>query len=218
MFKSATREVSGNGRITNQLKVISDPTDSVVEQREKNYYDSSRQIDNIQMTIRNTCISFALSCILFFSPTIPDLHHSITSPISSTSSFIHPPIASAADYGSLSDEQKLVAEAWRVVDNNFIDRTFNNQDWFQLRQDAVKKKYKSNQEALDAIDKIVSSLGDKYTRYLPPAKYKSLVDSATGTLAGAGIELSLDKESGKVYASDIEPSSPAFEGKSIPKS
>lgn len=217
LFKSAAREVSVNGRITMQPKVDSDPADSFIEQREKIHYHGSRQIDNIQMTLRNTCISLALSCTLFFSPTIPDLHQSTSSPISSTS-FFHPPIASAADYGSLSDDQKLVAEAWRIVDNNFIDRTFNNQDWFQLRQDAVKKKYKSNQEALDAIDKIVASLGDKYTRYLPPAKYKSLVDSATGTLAGAGIELSLDKESGKVYASDIEPSSPAFEGKSIPKS
>ena len=75
--------------------------------------------------------------------------------------------------------------AWRIVDNNFFDRTFNNQDWFAIRQDAVvKKKYKNMEEARSAIDKMVSSLGDKYTRYLPPAKYRSIVDSATGTLAG----------------------------------
>lgn len=119
--------------------------------------------------------------------------------------------SSAADYGSLSDEQKAVAEAWRLVDNSFIDRTFNGQDWFQLRQDFVKKKYKNMDEARSAIDKMVSSLGDKYTRYLPPAKYQSIVDSATGTLAGVGIEISVNKD-GRVIASDVEDKSPAKMG------
>ncbi len=152
---------------------------------------------NIPCTIRSACISLALSCTIFLSPL----------------SLLEPQSAVAADYGSFTDEQKAVAEAWRIVDNNFYDRTFNDQDWFQIRQDAViKKKYKNNQEARDAIDKIVSSLGDKYTRYLPPAKYRSIVDSATGTLAGVGVEISVDKDSGKIYVSDVEPSSPALMG------
>lgn len=121
----------------------------------------------------------------------------------------------AADYGSLTTEQKAVIEAWRIVDNNFFDRTFNNQDWFKIRQDALKKKYKSMDEANREIEKIVGSLGDKYTRYLPPAKYKSIVDSATGTLAGVGVEISVNKDTNKVYVADVEPSSPAFEGKFI---
>jgi len=157
--------------------------------------DQQVSFNNIHSFIHHSYLTFVLSCTILL-----------------TTIATNPQIASAADYGSLSDEQKAVAEAWRIVDNNYIDRTFNNQDWFQLRQDAVKKKYKSNQEALDAIDKLVSSLGDKYTRYLPPAKFGSLVDAATGTLAGVGVELSMDKDTGKIYASDIEPSSPAFKG------
>lgn len=120
-------------------------------------------------------------------------------------------IANAADYGSLTDEQKAVAEAWRVVDNSFLDRTFNGKDWFAIRQDAVRVKYKSSDEAQDAIEKMVGKLGDKYTRYLSPAKYQSLVNSATGTLAGVGIELNVNKD-GKVIASDVEAASPASNG------
>lgn len=120
--------------------------------------------------------------------------------------------SSAIDYGALTDEQRAVAEAWRIVDNNFIDRTFNHQDWFKVRQDAIKKKYKNMAEAQNEIDHIVSSLGDKYTRYLPPAKYRSIVDSATGTLAGVGVEISMDKDTGRIYVSDTEPSSPASMG------
>lgn len=122
----------------------------------------------------------------------------------------------ASDYGSLTEEQRAVAEAWRIVDNNFIDRTFNHQDWFKIRQDAIKKKYKNMAEAQNEIDRMVSSLGDKYTRYLPPAKYRSIVDSATGTLAGVGVEISLDKDTGRIYVSDTEPSSPASLGKCMP--
>lgn len=122
------------------------------------------------------------------------------------------PLAScASDYGSLTDEQKLVAEAWRLVDNSFLDRTFNHQDWFGLRQDYVHRKYKSIGEAQSAIDSMMATLGDKYTRYLPPGKYQSIVDSATGTLAGVGIEISVNKE-GKVMASDVEDNSPAKNG------
>ena len=62
------------------------------------------------------------------------------------------------------------------------------------------------------IDKMVSSLGDKYTRYLPPSKYRSIVDAATGTLAGVGVEISSNKDTGKIFVSDTEPSSPASTG------
>ena len=192
------------------VKLNAEPASENGNKRNVFKFDND-QVANIQRSIGNTCLTLALSCTMFLTPNI-DIHQS-SSPSSIIAADVHPPIASAADYGSLSEEQKAVAEAWRIVDNNFIDRTFNNQDWFKIRQDAVKQKYKTNQEALDAIDKIVSSLGDKYTRYLPQAKYRSIVDAATGTLAGVGVEISVDKETGKIFASDVEPSSPALNGR-----
>jgi len=36
--------------------------------------------------------------------------------------------AQARDYGSMTEEQKAVAEAWRVVDNSFLDRSFNGKE------------------------------------------------------------------------------------------
>lgn len=120
-----------------------------------------------------------------------------------------PPVALAAGYGSMSDEQKAVAEAWRLVDNSFLDRTFNGQDWFEMRQNYVKQKYKNMDEARTAIEEMVGSLGDKYTRYLSPSKYQSLVDSATGTLAGVGVEIAQNKDTGRIYASDLEETAPA---------
>jgi carboxyl-terminal processing protease len=123
--------------------------------------------------------------------------------------------ADAASYGSLSIEQKFAAEAWREVDNAFLDRTFNGQDWFKLRQDLVKQKYKNMEEAQTAVSDMMSKLGDKYTRYLSPGKYQSMVDTATGTLAGIGVEIATNKE-GLVMASDVEPSSPAQQAGLLP--
>ncbi|KAL7525295.1 hypothetical protein ACHAWF_001297 [Thalassiosira exigua] len=120
--------------------------------------------------------------------------------------------ASAADYGSFTPEQRFVAEAWRTVDSAYIDRTFNHQDWFQMRQDALKKKYKSADEARAEVEKMLSSLGDRYTRYLPPAKYDSIVNAATGNVCGVGVELATNKEGTRVLASDVEPNGPAFRG------
>lgn len=40
----------------------------------------------------------------------------------------------------LTPENKVVAEAWTIVDATYVDRTFNNQDWFKIRQDLVKRK------------------------------------------------------------------------------
>jgi carboxyl-terminal processing protease len=129
--------------------------------------------------------------------------------------FISEP-AHASGYSSLSPEQKFVAEAWREVDATYLDRTFNGQDWFQMRQALVKTKYKSMDDAHDAVGAMMSKLGDKYTRYLTPAKYQSMVDAATGTLAGIGVEIATNKELLPIV-SDVEPNSPAQKAGLLPK-
>lgn len=144
--------------------------------------------------LSTTAAAFALATSLVLSPLQP---------------------AVASGYESLSPEQKFVAEAWRTVDATFLDRTFNGQDWFQVRQDLVQKKYKSMDEAQAAVANMMSKLGDKYTKYLSPAKYQSLVDSATGTLAGIGVEIATNKDKFPIV-SDVEPNSPAQKAGLLP--
>jgi hypothetical protein len=52
----------------------------------------------------------------------------------------------------------------------------------------VKKTFKNDEEVYDSIAKMLLNLGDKYTRYLPPAKYDILMNSAQGELL-LGIQL-----------------------------
>ena len=97
-----------------------------------------------------------------------------------------------------TDRNRLAADAWRAVDEIYYDRTFNGKDWFKLRQE----------EVYDSIAKMLLNLGDKYTRYLPPAKYDILMNSAQGELTGVGLEL-LGLDDGTVMVNNIEEESPA---------
>lgn len=90
---------------------------------------------------------------------------------------------------ALSEAQKLVAEAWRVVDQSYVDRTFNNHDWFRIRMKAVKRAYSSVDEGYDAIRQMLALLSDPYTRFLTPQQYTSLTSTATGEIAGVGVEM-----------------------------
>mmetsp|Transcript_27655 Transcript_27655/g.36287 ORF Transcript_27655/g.36287 Transcript_27655/m.36287 type:complete len:517 (+) Transcript_27655:76-1626(+) len=118
-------------------------------------------------------------------------------------------VSTAANAAELTEEQRVVAQTWRVVDKLYVDRTFNGLDWFKVRQDAVKKKYKSMDEAYETISSFVAKLDDPYTRFLVPSKYRSLVNSATGEVAGIGVELFVDSKSGFVSLADVIPGSPA---------
>ena len=117
---------------------------------------------------------------------------------------------------ALPSPNRLAAQTWRAVDELYYDRTFNGQDWFQLRQSVVKNRvYKSDEEVYRALDEMIAKLGDKYTRFLNPAQYSALMNSAVGELIGIGVELSNDENEIKnkegVLVPNVEPSSPAFE-------
>ena len=88
-----------------------------------------------------------------------------------------------------TDRNRLAAEAWRAVDEIYYDRTFNGNDWFKLRQEIVKKDYKTDEEVYKNIASMLTKLGDKYTRFLAPAQYTALMNSAQGELTGVGLEL-----------------------------
>ena len=53
----------------------------------------------------------------------------------------------------LSNEQRVVAEAWSIVDATFVDRTFNNNDWLKIRQTLVKRQYNSRDEVQTLVMK-----------------------------------------------------------------
>lgn len=102
----------------------------------------------------------------------------------------------AAPAIALTEEQKLVAEAWRLVDRAYVDDSFNHQNWWLVRQKAMKQPLNTREQAYTAIQQMLASLDDPFTRLLKPNQYKSLQTNTAGELTGVGLQIASDPDSG----------------------
>jgi len=99
---------------------------------------------------------------------------------------------------ALTGEQKLVSEVWRIVNRTYLDETFNDQNWAAVRQKALEKPLQNNQAAYGAIQGMLKSLNDPFTRFLDPEQYRSLQVNTSGELTGVGLQIALNPDTGKL--------------------
>lgn len=99
---------------------------------------------------------------------------------------------------ALTEEQKLVSEAWRMVNRVYLDDTFNHQNWSMLRLKTLKQPLKDREAAYEAIQKMLASLDDPFTRFLKPEQYRSLQVNTSGELTGVGLQIALEPKTGQL--------------------
>lgn len=99
---------------------------------------------------------------------------------------------------AFSQEQRLFSQAWRIVSQSYVDDTFNHQNWWLLRQKTLKKELPNREATYTAIEKMLGSLGDPFTRLLRPDQYHSLQISTSGELSGVGLQIAIDVETGEL--------------------
>jgi carboxyl-terminal processing protease len=99
---------------------------------------------------------------------------------------------------ALTDEQKLVSEVWRIVNRTYLDDTFNHQNWAAVRQKVLEKPLSDQKAAYGAIQNMLKSLDDPFTRFLDPEQYRSLQVNTSGELTGVGLQIALNAQSGKL--------------------
>ncbi|MBD0336892.1 MAG: PDZ domain-containing protein [Cyanobacteria bacterium Co-bin13] len=90
---------------------------------------------------------------------------------------------------ALTDEQNLVAEVWRIVNRAYLDETFNHQNWWFIRQRALKQSLNDRDTTYTTIQGMLAALEDPYTRLLRPEQYRSLQTSTSGELTGVGLQI-----------------------------
>ncbi|HEY9825178.1 MAG TPA: S41 family peptidase [Stenomitos sp.] len=94
---------------------------------------------------------------------------------------------------TLQDSPKaLVDQAWQIVQRNYVERTFNHQDWQKVRSQYLASTYNSKEAAYQAIQTMLATLKDPYTRFLSPADLKDLTSNLSGDFVGVGLTVSLD--------------------------
>lgn len=106
--------------------------------------------------------------------------------------------------------KELVDEVWQIIDRTYVDGTFNQVDWKKVRNEYLKRPYKSNEEAYKAIREMVKKIGDPYTRFMDPQEFRNMKIDTSGELTGVGIQLAADEKTKKLTVIAPIEDSPAF--------
>ena len=84
--------------------------------------------------------------------------------------------------------QALYDKAWKLINSKFVDQTNNEQNWERWRH-KYDNVIKTEDDAYVAIDSMISSLNDVYTKFLNPKEYSDENDSIQGSLKGIGVQI-----------------------------
>lgn len=101
--------------------------------------------------------------------------------------------------------KELVDEVWQLIDREYVDGTFNQVDWREVRRDYLSRTYSSKEDAYVAIREMLEQLDDPYTRFMDPQEFRNMQIDTSGELTGVGIQLAQDEETKElVVVSPIE--------------
>jgi carboxyl-terminal processing protease len=84
--------------------------------------------------------------------------------------------------------QALYDEVWKLVNTKYVDSDKNGQDWGIWRH-RYDDKLKTMDDAYVAIETMLNSLNDRYTRFLTPEEFADEGNSIRATLFGIGIQI-----------------------------
>ncbi|MEL6440019.1 MAG: carboxyl-terminal processing protease CtpA [Cyanobacteria bacterium J06621_8] len=118
---------------------------------------------------------------------------------------------------AFTEEQKLLLQSWRIVNQSYLDDTFNHQNWWKLREKYIKKPLGDREETYTAIESMLGTLGDPFTRLLRPAQYHSLQVNTSGELSGVGLQINLNPDTQLIEVISPLAGSPAEEAGIKPK-
>ncbi|XFA72294.1 S41 family peptidase [Thermosynechococcaceae cyanobacterium Okahandja] len=118
---------------------------------------------------------------------------------------------------ALTEEQKLFNEAWRIVNQAYVDPSFNGQNWWLVRQHLLSRPLPNREATYQAIQTMLASLEDPFTRLLRPAQFRSLQTTTAGELTGVGLQISSDPETGILEVIAPIDGSPAAKAGILPR-
>lgn len=110
----------------------------------------------------------------------------------------------------LKDSSKeIVDEVWQIIDNTYVDGTFNQNDWKAVRRDYLDRNYATKEDAYKAVREMLKLLKDPYTRFMDPQEFKNMKIDTSGELTGVGIQLAADEKTKKLTVVSPIEGSPA---------
>ena len=102
--------------------------------------------------------------------------------------------------------QKLFDRTWKVIAKDYYEPTLNHQDWSRWKY-RYQGKIKTDEDARVAIDTMIASLNEPYTRFMTQKDFEELATSITSKIYGIGVNIY--SNSGKIEVFNVIPSTPA---------
>lgn len=106
----------------------------------------------------------------------------------------------------ITSGQKLFDKTWKVIYKDYYEPDMNHQEW-EYWKDRYQGKIKNDDDAKVAIDTMIASLNEPYTRFMSSKEFSDLLTSITSKIYGIGVNI--HSKSGKVEIFNVIPSTPA---------
>ena len=84
--------------------------------------------------------------------------------------------------------QSLYDNVWKLITTKYVDQTNNGQDWNKWRH-RYDMYLKTDEDAYVAINTMLQSLNDPYTKFLDPKEFAEETSSIKGSLKGIGVQI-----------------------------
>ena len=69
--------------------------------------------------------------------------------------------------------QRLFDKTWRIISKEYYEPTLNHQNWLRWKY-RYQDKIKTDEDARVAIDTMIASLNEPYTRFMPKKDFEDL--------------------------------------------
>lgn len=102
--------------------------------------------------------------------------------------------------------QRLFDNTWDTIQDNYYDATMNDQQWKRWKEH-YKGKIKTDEDAKVAIDTMLASLDDPYSRYMSKSEYSEQNNSISSKITGIGVNIS--SIAGKIHIINVMEGTPA---------
>ena len=112
------------------------------------------------------------------------------------------------------EPEVLYQKVWELIRKDYVDQTFNSQDW-NIWKERYKGKLKTLDDTHKAIETMLASLGDRYTRFLSKKDFEDETQAINAKLTGVGIQIGLDKSQRLIIIAPIE-GTPAYKAGLMP--
>lgn len=166
--------------------------------------DKSSDIDNKLSLMLNYCMKKKPLLIFVLSVLILVIFNKVflstftkTNAFFAKQSFVNSEVISS---------QKLFDKTWKIIAKEYYEPTLNHQNW-QRWKNRYQGKIKTDDDAKVAIDTMIASLDEPYTRFMNKKDFEDLTTSITSKIYGIGVNIY--SNAGKIEIFNVIPATPA---------